>query len=96
MPYNVRDPSNLLSILPDIPAFAAVLLVAFSSPAFAFHCPADVKAIDNALPKSSLTAAQKAEVTKLRDEGEAQHNAGKHQDAVNTLAKAMRMILNDM
>ena len=75
---------------------AAAILVVFSAPALAFHCPADVKAIDNALPKSSLTAAQKTEVMKLRDEGEAQHNAGKHQDAVNTLAKAMRIILNNM
>jgi hypothetical protein len=75
---------------------AAAILVVFSAPALAFHCPADVKAIDNALPKSSLTAAQKADVMKLRDEGEAQHNAGKHQDAVNTLAKAMRIILNNM
>ena len=75
---------------------AAAILVAFSAPAMAFHCPADVEAIDNALPKSSLTAAQKTEVMKLRDEGEAQHKAGQHQDAVNTLAKAMRIILNDM
>ncbi len=75
---------------------AAAILVAFSVPALAFHCPADVKAIDNALPKSSLTAAQKTEVMKLRDEGEAQHNAGQPQDSVNTLAKAMRIILNNM
>ena len=75
---------------------AAAMLVAFSAPALAFHCPADVKAIDIALPKSGLTAAQKTEVMKLRDEGEALHNAGKHQDAVNTLAHAMRIILNNM
>ncbi len=75
---------------------AAALLVAFSAPALAFHCPADVNAIDNALPKSNLSAPQKAEVMKLRDEGEAQHNAGDHQTAVNTLAKAMRIILNNM
>ena len=72
----------------------ATLLAAFSAPALAFHCPADVKAIDNALPKSSLSKAQKAEVTKLRNEGEAQHNAGNHREAVDLLAKAMRMILN--
>ena len=75
---------------------AAALVVAFPAPALAFHCPGDVKAIDNALPKSNLTATQKAEVMKLRDEGEAQHNAGKHQESVNTLVKAMRMILNNM
>jgi len=75
---------------------AAALLVAFSAPASAFHCPADVAAIDNALPKSNLTAPQKAEVMKLRDEGAALHEAGKHQESVNTLAKAMRIILNNM
>ncbi len=75
---------------------APALLVVFSAPALAFHCPADVNAIDNALPKSNLTAPQKADVMKLRDEGEALHNAGDHQDAVNTLAKAMRIILNKM
>jgi len=75
---------------------AAALLVAFSAPALAFHCPADVKAIDNALSKSSLSAAQKTEVMKLRDKGEAQHKAGNHQDSVNTLAEAMRIILNNM
>ncbi len=74
----------------------AALVVAFSAPALAFHCPADVKAIDNALSKSNLTAAHQVEVTTLRDEGEAQHKAGNHQDAVNTLAKAMRIILSNM
>ena len=73
---------------------AAVAVVAFSAPALAFHCPADVKAIDAALPTSSLGDAQKAEVTELRNQGEAQHNAGNHKEAVDTLAKAMRMILN--
>lgn len=73
---------------------AAAVLLAFAGPALAFHCPADIKAIDHALPKSNLSAAQKAEVTKLRNEGEAQHKAGKHKEAVDTLAKAMRMLLN--
>ena len=66
---------------------AAAFVVAFSATALAFHCPADVKAIDNALPKSNLTSVQKAEVTKLRDEGEAQHKAGSHKESVNTLAR---------
>ena len=35
---------------------APALLVVFSAPALAFHCPADVNAIDNALAKSNLTA----------------------------------------
>jgi hypothetical protein len=33
---------------------------------------------------------------KLRDEGEALHKAGNHQESVKVLAKAMRIILNSM
>lgn len=75
---------------------AAVLLAAFSGSAFAGHCTADVKAIDNALTKTSLTADQKAEVKKLRDDGEALHKSGKHRDSEKKLAEAMRIILNSM
>ena len=67
------------------------LLVA--SAAFAFHCPADMKKIDEALAKKpTLTSEQMAEVKKLRAEGEAFHKAGKHQEAVDTLAKAMKIL----
>ena len=74
----------------------AAALLAFSAPALAFHCPADIKAIDNALPKVNLSAKQKEEVKLLRDEGEAQHNAGNHAASVKTLAEAMRIILNSL
>jgi hypothetical protein len=74
----------------------AVALMAFSAPALAFHCPADVKAIDNALPKANLSAKQKEEVKMLRDEGEAQHKAGNHAGSVETLAEAVRIILNNL
>ena len=74
----------------------ATALLVFSAPALAFHCPADIKAIDNALPKANLSAKQKEEVKLLRDEGEAQHNAGDHAASVKTLAEAMRIILNNL
>ncbi len=74
----------------------AVALMAFSAPAMAFHCPADIKAIDSALPKANLSAKQKEEVIMLRDEGEAQHKAGNHAGSVKTLAEAMRIILNNL
>ena len=74
---------------------AAALVIAFATPALAFNCPADVKAIDNALAAGiKMSTAQKAEVQGLRDQGEAQHKAGQHKEAVGTLAKAMRTILN--
>lgn len=64
-----------------------------SSAAFAFHCPADMKKIDEALAKNpKLTAEQMADVKKMRSEGEAFHKAGKHQEAVDTLAKAMKIL----
>ena len=70
---------------------AAAML--FSAAALAFHCPADMKKIDEALAKNpKLTAAQMADVKKYRAEGEALHKAGKHQESVDTLAKAMKTL----
>ena len=64
-----------------------------SSAALAFHCPADMKAIDEAMSKNpKLSAAQMSEVKKLRAEGETLHKAGKHQESVDTLGKAMKML----
>ena len=64
-----------------------------STSALAFHCPADMKKIDAALATSpKLTSEQLSEVKKLRAEGETLHKAGKHQDSVDTLAKAMKIL----
>jgi hypothetical protein len=71
----------------------AIAAVLFSSAAFAFHCPADMKKIDEALAKNpKLSAEQMADVKKYRAEGEALHKAGKHQESVDTLAKAMKIL----
>jgi hypothetical protein len=64
-----------------------------SGAAFAFHCPADMKKIDAALAgKPNIAAGQLSEVKKLRSEGEALHKAGKHQESVDALAKAMKTL----
>lgn len=64
-----------------------------SSSALAFHCPADMKKIDAALAKNpKLSSAQMADVKKYRSEGEKLHKAGKHQESVDTLAKAMKIL----
>jgi hypothetical protein len=71
--------------------FACALL--FAGSAFAFHCPKEMKKIDDALAKNpSLTAAQMADVKKYRVEGEALHKAGKHQESLDTLAKAEKIL----
>jgi hypothetical protein len=73
---------------------ALLAALAFASTAaFAFHCPADMKKIDEALAKNpKLGAAQMNEVKKFRADGEALHKAGKHQESVDTLAKAMKIL----
>ena len=72
---------------------AAVASMLFAGSALAFHCPKDMKAIDEALAKSpKLSEAQMAEVKKYRAEGETLHKAGKHQESVDTLGKAMKML----
>jgi hypothetical protein len=77
--------------VPKIALFAATLFAAGT--AFAFHCPQDMKKIDEALAKNpKLTAAQMDEVKKYRADGEALHKAGKHQESVDTLAKAEKIL----
>jgi hypothetical protein len=73
-------------------ALAAATLFAAGT-ALAFHCPQEMKKIDDALAKSpKLTAAQLDEVKKYRAEGEALHKAGKHQESLDTLAKAEKIL----
>lgn len=64
-----------------------------STTALAYHCPTDMKKIDAALAKNpSISASQLATVKELRASGEAMHKAGKHQEAVDDLAKAMGIL----
>ena len=72
-------------------ALTAALL--FSTAALAFHCPKDMKAIDDAMAKNpKLTAAQMKEVKEHRAKGEELHKAGKHQESIDELAKAMKIL----
>jgi hypothetical protein len=71
--------------------FSTLLLV--SASAFAMHCPADMKKIDEALSKNpALSETQLNEVKRLRADGETLHKAGKHQESVDTLGKAMKIL----
>lgn len=68
-------------------------LTLLSGTALALHCPKDMKQIDEALAmKPSLTMAQMNDVKKLRAEGEALHKAGKHQESVDTLGRAKKIL----
>jgi hypothetical protein len=71
---------------------AAILALAASA-ALAFHCPADMAKIDAALAKNpKLSADQMTQVKRFRADGEALHKAGKHQESLDTLAKAMKIL----
>lgn len=71
---------------------AAALAFTLAGPAFAFQCPADMAKIDAALQTASLSDDQKAEVMRLRDEGERLHQSGQHQASVDTLAQAKEIL----
>jgi hypothetical protein len=71
----------------------AAALVFASGTALAFHCPADMAKIDAALAKNpQLSAEDLQQVKQLRAEGETLHKAGKHQESVDTLGKAMKIL----
>jgi hypothetical protein len=71
--------------------FAAAML--FAGAALAFHCPQEMKKIDDALAKNpKLTDAQMAQVKKDRADGEALHKAGKHPESLDALGRAEKTL----
>jgi hypothetical protein len=67
--------------------------VLVSGTVLAFHCPVDMKKIDAALAANpSISASQMSTVKELRASGEAKHNSGDHQGAVDDLGKAMQIL----
>lgn len=60
----------------------------FAAGALANSCPKEMRAIDAALPSAKLNASQKAEVQKLRADGEKFHKEGKHDQSMAALSKA--------
>ncbi len=71
---------------------AASLVAILSAPVSASQCPSDIKKIDAAMAGASLSQEQKAEVMRLRDEGQRLHEQGNHQQSMDTLARAKQML----
>lgn len=68
---------------------AAALATFTASPAFAYHCPADMAQIDAAMAKKpDLSAEQMSKVKALRAEGEQLHKAGNHSRSIEVLSEA--------
>ncbi|EDZ48315.1 hypothetical protein [Leisingera daeponensis] len=71
----------------------AAVIALLASPVLAAQCPADIAAIDAALAAGTdLSEEDLATVQELRDEGQAQHDAGEHDASVETLAEAKAML----
>jgi len=76
-------------------ALATALLFATGT-ALAMHCPKDMKMIDDALAKHpKLSEADMKKVKDSRAKGEELHKAGKHQESVDELGKAMKILKID-
>lgn len=72
--------------------FAAALLVAFASPAFASQCPALWAQVDAKMATADLSADDKAKVAELRKRGEEEHKAGSHAASEATLNEALALL----
>ena len=73
-------------------AFACAVFVG-AAVAYANHCPMDIAKIDGIVAtRENLTLAQLTEVKRLRDQGEEFHRAGRHQESIDTLAKALKIL----
>lgn len=68
------------------------LAFVLAGPAYAFHCPKDMAAIDKALPEAQLSAEDKTKVEELRAKGEELHKAGNHAESVKVLAEAKEIL----
>ena len=72
---------------------ASFVLLGASGVALAYHCPADMKAIDDKLAtKPTLSADDAAKVKKLRADGETFHKAGKHDESLKVLGEARKIL----
>ncbi|ALP43534.1 hypothetical protein [Aeromonas schubertii] len=70
-----------------------LLALLLAAPALAFHCPADMKKIDELLAqKPPLSQEALARVKALRAEGETLHKQGDHQSSVEKLTEALRLL----
>ncbi len=70
----------------------AAVVAAFSTSTFANQCPTLVKKIDAAITTTQADDATKAKITQLRDQGQAQHDAGDHAASEASLNEALKLL----
>lgn len=74
--------------------FALLLvLTLFSGSLWAMHCPQEMARIDSLLQSDPPADPEvKAEVERLRNEGEQLHNSGNHEESVKVLEEALNLL----
>lgn len=73
-----------------IAAAAGVFL--FAAGAQANMCPSLMQDVDAKVQSADLSEEQRAEVMELREQGEAQHEAGDHEASVESLQQALEIL----
>ncbi|TFZ02323.1 hypothetical protein EZ313_13715 [Ramlibacter henchirensis] len=72
---------------------AAVAGLVLAGAAWAHNCPNEVKAIDAKLQSSPQLSKETVDkVTKLRNEGDAHHKAGRHGESMAALGEAKKLL----
>ncbi len=71
---------------------AIIIALGLASPAFANHCPMDMKKIDAAMKTTMADDATKKKVMELYNKGKAEHEAGNHEASMKDLADAMKLL----
>ncbi len=71
-------------------AFGFSLLLA--SVAWAGSCPTLIRQIDSQLESAQLDSNTREKIVTLRNQGEAMHQQGKHEQSVQTLNEALELL----
>ena len=73
--------------------FAAAFVAALAPPALAYQCEAFIELLDQKIAEQELSQEQKAELRRLRDEGQRLHEQGRHEASMEALTKAEQMLV---
>ena len=71
---------------------ASIVALGLASPAFANHCPMDMKKIEAAMKSTMADEATKKKVMDLYNKGKAEHEAGNHEASMKDLGDAMKLL----
>ncbi|HZB62867.1 MAG TPA: hypothetical protein VE423_09370 [Microvirga sp.] len=72
---------------------AAALVAVLAPPALAYQCEAFIELLDQKMAEQELSQEQKAELRRLRDEGQRLHEQGQHEASMEVLERAEMMLV---